>query len=50
LTGSMYVYSIWAPYEKIAHRYAMTHVQVIYAGCKEYIGSDEAVYILHKGV
>ena len=27
--------------------YAMTHVQVIHVGCKDYTGSDEAMYTAH---
>jgi hypothetical protein len=28
----------------------MKHVLVVYVGGKEYIGSDEAIYILHIGM
>ena len=51
--GSIYVYSIWARYAMSrVYRYAMKHVQVVYVGCEEYIGSDEAMYILqlHIGI
>ena len=47
----IYDYSIWARYAKsrIWARYE-TCVGSINVGCKEYIGSDEAMYILHIGL
>ena len=50
LMSEIYIYIFAFRYIHHDKRYAMTHVQVLYGGWKEYIASDEAVYIYYTRV